>query len=111
MDLIKVYTQKKILKTKPSKASYILSCKIWNNWTYQYLATYWADKNVRCNAICPGGVENNQSKEFLNLVKKKSQWEDLQNRMNIKVHLWMLSDASSYLNGAIVPVDGGRTAW
>ena len=54
----------------------------------RYLATYWADKNVRCNAICPGGVENNQSKEFLNLVKKKSQWEDLQNRMNIKVHFY-----------------------
>ena len=27
----------------------------------RYVATYWAEKNVRCNAICPGGVENNQN--------------------------------------------------
>ncbi len=78
----------------------------------RYLATYWADKNVRCNAICPGGVENNQSKEFLNLVKKKIPMGRLAKSDEYQgTLLWMLSDASSYLNGAIVPVDGGRTAW
>ena len=78
----------------------------------RYLATYWADKNVRCNAICPGGVENNQSKEFLNLVKKKIPMGRLAKSNEYQgTLLWMLSDASSYLNGAIVPVDGGRTAW
>ena len=34
----------------------------------RYLATYWADKNVRCNAICPGGVENGQPEKFLKEV-------------------------------------------
>jgi NAD(P)-dependent dehydrogenase (short-subunit alcohol dehydrogenase family) len=37
----------------------------------RYLATYWADKNVRCNAMCPGGVENGQPEEFLKEVNKR----------------------------------------
>ena len=78
----------------------------------RYLATYWADKNVRCNAICPGGVENNQPKEFLKLVKDKIPMGRLAKSNEYQgTLLWMLSDASSYLNGAIVPVDGGRTVW
>ena len=78
----------------------------------RYLATYWADKNVRCNAICPGGVENNQPKEFLKLVNDKIPMGRLAKSNEFQgTLLWMLSDASSYLNGAIVPVDGGRTAW
>jgi len=37
----------------------------------RYLSTYWADKNVRCNAICPGGVENGQPDDFLKKVNKR----------------------------------------
>lgn len=78
----------------------------------RYLATYWADRKVRCNAICPGGVENNQSKYFINLVSKRIPLGRLARSNEYQgTLLWMLSDASSYLNGAIVPVDGGRTAW
>jgi NAD(P)-dependent dehydrogenase (short-subunit alcohol dehydrogenase family) len=78
----------------------------------RYLATYWAEKNVRCNAICPGGVENGQPAAFLDNVsaripmKRMARADEYQGTI-----VWMLSDASSYLNGAIVPVDGGRTAW
>jgi len=78
----------------------------------RYLATYWADKNVRCNALCPGGVENGQSYAFLQEVSSRipmnrlAQPDEYQSTL-----LWMLSDASSYLNGAVIPVDGGRTAW
>jgi len=78
----------------------------------RYLATYWADKNVRCNAMCPGGVENGQPGEFLQDVSSRipmgrlAQANEYQGTL-----LWMLSDASSYLNGAIVPIEGGRTAW
>ncbi|MDB4037928.1 SDR family oxidoreductase [Candidatus Thioglobus sp.] len=78
----------------------------------RYLATYWADKNVRCNAICPGGVENGQSSDFIKKVSTRipmgrlAQADEYQGTL-----LWMLSDASSYLNGAIVPVEGGRTVW
>ena len=78
----------------------------------RYLATYWTEKNVRCNAICPGGVENGQSEEFLNKVSSKIPMNRLAKVDEYQGTLiWMLSDASSYLNGSIVPVDGGRTAW
>ena len=78
----------------------------------KYLATYWADKNVRCNAMCPGGVENDQPEDFLREVKfriplgRMASSEEYQSTL-----VWMLSDASGYLNGAIVPIDGGRTSW
>ena len=78
----------------------------------RYLATYWAKNNVRCNVMCPGGVENGQPEEFLKEVcsripmNRLAQSEEYQGTL-----IWMLSDASSYLNGAIVPVEGGRTAW
>ena len=78
----------------------------------RYLASYWAEKNVRCNVMCPGGVENRQPKSFLEEVssripmKRLAEVDEYQGTL-----VWMLSDASSYLNGAIIPVDGGRTAW
>lgn len=76
----------------------------------RYLATYWADKNVRCNAMCPGGVENGQPKEFLEKVNYRIPMGRMAKASEYQgVLLWMLSDASSYLNGAIIPVDGGRT--
>ena len=78
----------------------------------RYLATYWASKNVRCNAICPGGVENNQPTNFLDRVTEMIPMGRLANIDEYQSTLiWMLSDASSYLNGAIIPVDGGRTSW
>ena len=78
----------------------------------RYLASYWADKNVRCNAMCPGGVENGQPKAFLVEVSSRIPMKRLAEPNEYQgALLWMLSDASSYLNGAIVPIDGGRTAW
>jgi len=78
----------------------------------RYLATYWADKNVRCNAMCPGGVENGQPADFLKEVNKRIPMGRMANSNELQgTLLWMLSDASSYLNGAIIPVDGGRSSW
>tara|TARA_B100000780_G_C21093981_1_gene441061 strand:+ start:166 stop:984 length:819 start_codon:yes stop_codon:yes gene_type:complete len=77
----------------------------------KYLATYWPGV-IRSNALCPGGVENNQGKEFILRISDKipmnrmAQKEEYQGTI-----IYMLSDASSYLNGAVIPVDGGRTAW
>ena len=78
----------------------------------RYVATYWATKNVRCNAMCPGGVENNQNEQFLNEVKKRIPM----NRMALKneyqgLLIFLLSGASSYVNGSIIAADGGRSAW
>ena len=62
--------------------------------------------------MCPGGVENNQSEEFITKVSSRIPMGRLAKSDEYQgTLLWMLSDASSYLNGAIVPVDGGRTAW
>lgn len=78
----------------------------------RYIATYWAHKNVRCNAICPGGVENGQPQHFLSEIASRipmgrmAQVDEYQG-----VLIWILSNASSYLNGAIIPVEGGRSAW
>lgn len=78
----------------------------------RYLATYWADKNVRCNAICPGGMENNQNPEFIKEVTsriplgrmaKKDEYQGLVQ--------FLLSDAASYMNGSIISADGGRSVW
>ena len=78
----------------------------------KYLATYWANKNVRCNAMCPGGIENGQPDRFLKEVNARIPMERMANDDEYQSTLvWMLSDSSSYLNGAIIPVDGGRTAW
>ena len=78
----------------------------------RYLATYWADKNVRCNAMCPGGVENGQSETFINTVSSRIPMGRLAKSSEYQGTLiWMLSDASSYLNGAIIAVDGGRSSW
>ena len=78
----------------------------------RYLSTYWTEQNVRCNAICPGGVENGQPDVFLKEVSSRIPMNRLATSNEYQGTLiWMLSDASSYLNGAIVSVDGGRTAW
>lgn len=77
----------------------------------RYLATYWPEK-VRCNAICPGGVEAGQSKEFLENVSRCIPLGRLAQPNEYKGTLiYLLSEASSYLNGSIIPIDGGRTCW
>lgn len=78
----------------------------------KYLATYWGDKGVRCNAICPAGIENGQDKEFIekitNLVPmgRMASKDEYQGTV-----LYMISDASAYMTGSTVVVDGGRTCW
>ncbi len=78
----------------------------------RYLATYWADKNVRCNAICPGGVENNQNDAFISEVIKRIPVNRMARPDEYQgLLVFLLSNASSYLNGSIVSADGGRSVW
>lgn len=78
----------------------------------KYLATYWPDKNIRCNAISPGGIFNKHPKKF---VKKLSNLVPL-GRMG-KLHeigsavQFLCSDASSYVTGHNLVIDGGRSIW
>lgn len=78
----------------------------------KYLATYWADKNVRSNALAFGGVYNNQGEPFLSRVKEQIPLGRMANKDEYMGSIvYMLSDASSYMTGAVVSIDGGRTAW
>jgi NAD(P)-dependent dehydrogenase (short-subunit alcohol dehydrogenase family) len=78
----------------------------------RYLATYWADKKIRVNAICPGGVYNNQDKVF---VKKLTNLIPMGRMASVDEYkatiIYMISDASSYMTGSVVSIDGGRTCW
>ena len=78
----------------------------------KYLATYWIDKGIRCNAFSPGGVKENQNKEFLNKVKKLIPMKRMANKNEYhSVIQFLCSDASSYLNGQNILMDGGRSIW
>lgn len=77
----------------------------------RYIATYWP-KKIRCNALCPGGVEAGQTIEFLEKVSNCIPLARLAQPDEYKgTLLYLLSDSSSYMNGAVISVDGGRTCW
>lgn len=78
----------------------------------KYLATYWAEKNVRTNAVCFGGVYNNQEKEFTDKLTKLIPLGRMAEKNEYKsAVLFLISDASSYMTGAVLSIDGGRTSW
>jgi NAD(P)-dependent dehydrogenase (short-subunit alcohol dehydrogenase family) len=78
----------------------------------RYLATYWADKNVRCNALSPGGVFNGQGDEFVQRLSSLIPLGRMAQPNEYRAAVQFLSsDASSYMNGQNVVMDGGRAAW
>jgi len=77
----------------------------------KYLASYFGDRNVRVNAICPGGVFNNQPESFLKRYNRKTLLGRMAKPEEVaRPVVFLLSDAASYITGTALTVDGGWTA-
>lgn len=78
----------------------------------RYVSTYWAKNNIRCNSLSPGGILNNQSKEFIKKINKLIPMNRLAKNSEYKEAVQFLcSDASSYMTGQNIVIDGGRSVW
>lgn len=78
----------------------------------KYLATYWGRNGIRVNTLCPASLYNDQDDDF---VEKISELIPM-GRMSLPEEytcaiLYLISEASSYMTGATVILDGGRTSW
>lgn len=90
---------------------YIATKSFVPNYT-RYLATFYAKNGIRCNAIVPHGVYNNHDEKFLRNFANYSPLGRMCDKSElVGPFTFLASDASSYMTGSVLVVDGGWTAW
>jgi len=78
----------------------------------KYLATYWAKNGIRVNTLCPASLYNKQPEEFVTKISNLIPLGRMSNPEEYPATiLYLISNASSYMTGATVILDGGRTIW
>lgn len=90
---------------------YVVSKSFMPNFT-RYLATFYGKNKIRCNAIAPHGIFNDHEEKFLENFSRLSPVGRMCDRSEITGPLiFLASEASSYMTGSVLVVDGGWTAW
>jgi NAD(P)-dependent dehydrogenase (short-subunit alcohol dehydrogenase family) len=78
----------------------------------RWLATYWADKNIRVNAIAPGGTMAHENDVFMRKYSNRIPMGRMANASEmVGAVIYLVSDASSYVTGQCLMIDGGLSAW
>ena len=78
----------------------------------RYLAAYWADKHIRVNTLVPGGIESGQNRAFIKKYSNRVPMARMGSPLDLTgAVVYLASDASLYMTGQEIVVDGGLTAW
>jgi NAD(P)-dependent dehydrogenase (short-subunit alcohol dehydrogenase family) len=78
----------------------------------RYLAAYWAPRGVRVNCVSAGGIRGDQTPEFLARYNGRVPMARMAEAGEVSAAIaFLASDASSYMTGVDLPVDGGLHAW
>jgi len=105
----RLYRSSKSLDVKPISYSVIKHGMIGLT---KYISTYWSDFGIRSNTLCPGGILSDQPKDFIKNISKLIPLNRMANQDEYRSAIQFLaSEASSYMNGSSLVIDGGRSVW